>query len=449
MPRPLCFMIMPYSTKSTGAPAGSGAPDKIDFDRLWEAALRPAIDKAGYEPVRANEDIGALIISEMIERLAISDLVLADVSIPNGNVYYEVGIRHAAQRQGCIMTAATWSKPLFDIDQMRQIRYPLPTEFISMETAAEIIKIIETAIPIMSAGESPFYQVFPKYPEYDPTRATAFRKTLEDLSRFQAEIIAARSATGDECRSRALELRKRYYMGGPIQKPVAIELLYTLRDCTDWKTTLQFIDSLPDDLRNSPLVKEQRALALSKSGDHEAAIGALRELISTSGDTSERRGLLGGRYKKKWGATKDPANLDRAIAEYEAGMKVDLNDYYPSSNLARLYHTRRRKGDEDKARISAAVTLTACERARIRRSSDEWLNPTLLGAAFDTGNVEKAQELANQVITEGPSSWKLETTLDDCRTAAQLHEEPRRSELLDIVAQLAALLPAKPAAPNS
>jgi hypothetical protein len=77
--------------------------------------------------------------------------VLADVSIPNGNVYYEVGIRHAAQRQGCVMTAATWSKPLFDIDQMRQIRYPLPNESISVETAAEIINIIETAIPLMSA----------------------------------------------------------------------------------------------------------------------------------------------------------------------------------------------------------------------------------------------------------------------------------------------------------
>ena len=449
MPRPLCFMIMPYSTKVTGAPAGTAAPDRVDFDRLWEAALRPAIDKAGYEPVRANEDIGALIISEMIERLAISDLVLADVSIPNGNVYYEVGIRHAAQRQGCVMTAATWSKPLFDIDQMRQIRYPLPTEFISTETADEIIKIIETAIPVMSAGESPFYQVFPKYPEYDPARATSFRKSLEDLSRFQAEIIAARSSTGDERRSRALELRKRYYTGGPIQKAVAIELLYTLRDCTDWETTLQFIDSILGDLRNSPLVKEQRALALSKSGDHESAIGALRELILTSGDTSERRGLLGGRYKKKWGATKDPADLNRAIAEYEAGMKVDLNDYYPSSNLARLYRTRNRKGDEDKARISAAVTLTACERARTRRSNDEWLNPTLLGAAFDIGDVEKAQELADQVITEGPSAWKLETMLADCRTAAQLHEEPRRSELLDIIVQLEALLPTKAAAPKT
>ena len=98
MPRPICFMIMPYGTKTISSLPGSGAPDKVDFDRLWEAALRLAIDKAGYEPVRANEDIGALIIEDMIERLAISDLALADVSIPNGNVYYEIGIRDAAQR---------------------------------------------------------------------------------------------------------------------------------------------------------------------------------------------------------------------------------------------------------------------------------------------------------------------------------------------------------------
>jgi hypothetical protein len=438
-------MIMPYSTKPTGATA-SEAPDKVNFDRLWEAALRPAIDKAGYEPVRANEDIGALIITEMIERLAISDLVLADVSIPNGNVYYEVGIRHAAQRQGCIMTAASWAKPLFDIDQMRQIRYPLPVESISDETAASIIDIVKAAIPVMAAGESPFYQVFPKYPDYDPARATAFKKVLEELSRFQAEIIAARSATGDECRTRALHLRERYYTGGPIQKAVAVELLYTLRDCTGWETALAFIDTLPEDLRTSPLVKEQRALAQSKSGDHDTAIGGLRELILTSGDTSERRGLLGGRYKKKWSATKNAADLDRAIAEYEAGMKLDLNDYFPSSNLARLYRTRKRKGDDDKARISAAVTLTACERARRLKANDEWLNPTLLGAAFDAGEVERARELADQVTADGPSAWKLETTLADCRTACDLHEEPRRGELLEIVGQLQLLLRGKGAA---
>jgi len=437
MPRRICFMIMPYSTKSTGAGAGSEAPDKINFDRLWEAALRPAIDKAGYEPVRANEDVGALIIQEMIERLAISDLVLADVSIPNGNVYYEVGIRHAAQKQGCIMTAATWAKPLFDIDQMRQIRYPLPAEYISDETAAEIIKIVQSAIPIMEKGDSPFYQVFPTYPTYELSRASSFKKTVEELSALQAEIFAARSAKGDECRARALALRDRYFKAAdPIMKTVAIELLYTLRDCTDWKITSEFIDSLPEDLRKTPLVQEQRALALSKSGDHDTAIGALRELITQNGDTSERRGLLGGRYKKKWNVSKNPADLDRAVIEYETGMKLDLNDYYPSSNLARLYRTRNRKGDDDKARISAAVTLTACERARRRNSNDEWLNPTLLGAAFDAGDADKAQELANQVIAEDPSSWKLETTLADCRTAAELYPEPKRAELLAVIEQL-------------
>lgn len=439
MPRPICFMIMPYSTKPTGAPVSTGAPDKVNFDRLWDAALRPAIDRAGYEPVRANEDIGALIITEMIERLAISDLVLADVSIPNGNVYYEVGIRHAAQRQGCILTAATWSKPLFDIDQMRQIRYPLPAESISNEIAAEIIKIIEVAIPTMAVGDSPFYQVFPKFPDYDPTRTTAFRKTLEDLSRFQADILAARSASGGERRTRALQLRDRYDIGGPIQKAVAVELLYTLRDCTDWETTLKFIDGLPGDLQKTPLVKEQRALALSKSGDHDSAIGALRELMCASGDTSERRGLLGGRYKEKWEKSNNPPDLDRAIAEYEAGMKLDLNDYYPTSNLARLYRARNRKGDQEKAQISAAVTMIACERARARKVADEWLNPTLLGAAFDTGDVQVAQDLANLVTVEGPAAWKLETTLNDCRTAAKLHEEPRRSVLLGVISQLEVL----------
>src|SRR5215469_16987298 len=146
MTRPICFMIMPYSKKATSAPAGSQAPDKVDFDRLWEAALRPAIDKARYEPIRANEDVGALIIVEMIERLAISDMVIADVSIPNGNVYYEVGIRHAAKRGGCMLTAAEWANPLFDVAQMRHIRYPLPEESISDETAAKIVEIIRTEI---------------------------------------------------------------------------------------------------------------------------------------------------------------------------------------------------------------------------------------------------------------------------------------------------------------
>jgi hypothetical protein len=435
-------MVMPYGVKPTSAAEGSAAPDKVDFDRLWEAALRPAIDKAGYQPVRANEDLGALIITEMIQRLAISDLVLADVSIPNGNVYYEVGIRHAARREGCVLTAADWAKPLFDVDQMRQIRYPLPEQSISDETAKKVTDLLSAEISKKGSGDSPFYQVFPKFPDMEEERASAFRNQLQELSRFQEEIAAARCAEGDSRRMRALALRQRYFDGGgPVQTAVAVELLFALRDCTDWKTVLDFIDVLPATLRDTPLVKEQRALALSKSGDHDTAIGALRELISFAGDSSERRGLLGGRYKKKWRETKSPVHLDNAIAEYEAGMKMDLNDYFPSCNLPRLYRARNRRGDDGKARSAAAVAMTACERAKARKSNDEWLNPTLLGAAFDAGDADKAQEIADVVRVEGAAAWKLETTLDDCEMAANQQEEPRRSELLDIVRQLRQLIP--------
>ncbi len=446
-PRPICFMIMPYGVKPSLKPAGTAAPDQIDFNRLWTAAFEPAIRDMGFDPVRADQDLGAAIIKEMIERLAISDLVIADVTTPNGNVYYEVGVRHAAHPSHCVMIAADWTRPLFDIDQMRQVRYPLPAQSIDDATAAQIRSILATGVPALARGKSPVYEFLPGYPATDPRLASTFRQTLEALSAFQAEVLAARSLPSPACSTQALALRDRFYSGGPLQAAVGLELLYLLRDCTDWPTTLQFIDSLPPELLQQPLVKEQRALAQSKSGDHHAAIGALRALIDVSGDTSERRGLLGGRFKKLYAAEQDPMRkadyLDQSIAEYEAGMQLDLNDYYPSSNLARLYRTRGEDGDEDKARVAAAVTSVACERARARGGSDPWLKPTLLGAAFDAGDATRARTLAKDVRRDGPAAWQLETTIDDLRRAAALHDDAVATALGRVLQDLEAVLAAR------
>jgi hypothetical protein len=441
MPRPICFMIMPYGTKPTQGPEGSAAPDRIDFDRLWKAAFLPAIGDMGYEAVRADQDLGAAIIKEMVERLAISDLVIADVTSPNANAYYEVGVRHAAKQTGCVMIAADWAQPLFDINQMRQVRYPLPAESVDDATAERIREILKESVPKLAHGQSPVYEFLPGYPDkLDPKRASAFRKTLEELASFQAEVHAARSLPQPYSTQKALELRDRFYAGGPVQFAVALELLYLLRECTDWKTTREYIERLPDEIKTTTVVKEQHALAQSKDGDHHAAIGALRELISLSGDTSERRGLLGGRYKKLWSTEQDAARkaqyLDKAIYEYDAGMKLDLNDYYPSSNLPRLYRLRARRGDDAKARVAASVTSVACDRARARGATDPWLKPTLLGAAFDAGDSARAAELADDIRAEGAAAWQLETTLDDLRRAVTFHQGETADELTAIVKNL-------------
>ena len=51
--KPVCFMVMPFRTKAV-TQAESGAPLEVNFDRLWDAAFRPAIEQLGYLPVRAD-----------------------------------------------------------------------------------------------------------------------------------------------------------------------------------------------------------------------------------------------------------------------------------------------------------------------------------------------------------------------------------------------------------
>jgi hypothetical protein len=40
MPRPLCFMIMPYGRKPTQAEPGHG-PTEVDFNALWDRGYVP------------------------------------------------------------------------------------------------------------------------------------------------------------------------------------------------------------------------------------------------------------------------------------------------------------------------------------------------------------------------------------------------------------------------
>src|SRR5262249_45702680 len=172
--------------KKTDAPVGQGLAE-IDFDALWDRAFKPAIEKLGYDAVRADQEVGSLIINEMLERLYFSDLVLADMTIPNGNVYYEVGVRHACRDIGCVLLAADWSKQLFDVAQMRTVRYPLATMPISDTAALHIQDVLVASIHPMVAGLSPLYTVLPGFPTaVDTQRATGMRRQFEALTAFQA-----------------------------------------------------------------------------------------------------------------------------------------------------------------------------------------------------------------------------------------------------------------------
>ncbi len=416
--RPLCFMVMPYGRKPTQAEPGKG-PAEIDFNALWDRAYVPVITALGYEPVRADQDTGALIVTQMLERLYFADLVLADMTIPNGNVYYEVGIRHAARPDGCVLLGADWSRQLFDVAQMRTVRYPLPEGDITEATAQGIREAIAKGIPALAAGRSPMHLSIAGYPDdVRPEAASTMKDQMASLAAFQGEVRAVRAAPRAERMARAQALVQQCRQA-PMKSNVALALLLLLRDsadtAADWQTVIDFIDSLPPELRAMHDFTEQRALALSNAGRLLDAVAALQALVDSAGPTPERLGLLGGRFARLARNATDPADRQRALAQaidhYERGMELDLNEYYCASNLPRLYRQRKRKGDEERAQNVLRLVIAACERARRRQATDPWLRATLLGAAFDASDADKAEELADEVESEGAARWKLDSVL--------------------------------------
>jgi hypothetical protein len=438
-------MVMPFGSKPVVPPADNGV-SVIDFDALWTKALEPVIRELGYEPVRADQDIGALIIREMLERLYFSDLVVADLTLPNGNVYYEIGIRHASQPRGCVLVSADWAKALFDVNQMRRLTYPLPEGAITDETAQQVRKAIRDGAKKLASGTSPMYEALPGFPqEVRPDRASSIQEYLRALAAFQARLREVRLVPDEqERRRRAVELAGALEEG-PLSPSMAVEVAQLLRDCAGWADTLRYIEELPDEHRRLDAVEELRCLALSSSAnkDHLKAVAGLEALVQLRGDTSEREGLLGGRYKKLAAESRETAPglyrryLDQAIDHYERGMRLDLNDYYPTCNLPRLYRERNEDGDAERAGFAARLARVACGRARELRPADEWARQTLLGLAFDEGDVATARECVKDVEREGPARWKLETTVADLeRSVRQQTDAQVRQSLSDLLVRL-------------
>jgi hypothetical protein len=438
--KPICFVIMPYGKRATRPEASHGVAT-IDFNALWDRTYAPVIKELGYDPVRADQDVGALIITQMIERLYFADLVLAEMTIPNGNVYYEVGVRHAARENGCVLLAADWSKQLFDVAQMRTIRYPLADGDVD-EAAAQVIRAaIKPKIEALAKGASPVFESIRGYPsDVDEAHASTMKEAMADMAAFQGRVRAVRVQLLSQ-RMPAAKALADEACRPPMTAPTGLAVVRLLKDSADtaddWMWLTNFVARLPADIASLQEVRETNAFAFANAGKPIEAIAALEELMALSGPTPERLGLLGGRYKRLAARAATPAErmvyLNKSIDAYERGMEIDLNRYYCSSNLPRLYLQRNRKGDRERAVAVLHIVVAACERAKKRKEADEWLRPTLLGAAFDAGDANKAEELATEVVAEGAARWKHESTISDLESTVLLVQDPDTKNRLTAV----------------
>ncbi len=139
----LCFVIMPFGKKRT--------EKSKHYTMVYEHVITRAVQEAGFDCKRADEipDSGP-IPEEVKKQLRTAELVLADLSDRNPNVFYELGYRHALNKPLITISDDVSSIP-FNMSPYRTIEYT--TENISAADQARD-KIREYAIVALKQIES-------------------------------------------------------------------------------------------------------------------------------------------------------------------------------------------------------------------------------------------------------------------------------------------------------
>ncbi len=121
--RPHAFVIMPFGKKK-------GADGTLfDFNAIYTQLIKPTLELAGFEPFRADEETtSGDILTDMFQELLLADLCIADMSIDNANVFYELGIRHAFRKRGIVHIQAGRAYMPFDVFNVRTIPYHITAE---------------------------------------------------------------------------------------------------------------------------------------------------------------------------------------------------------------------------------------------------------------------------------------------------------------------------------
>jgi tetratricopeptide (TPR) repeat protein len=153
-PQKICFVAQPFGDPES--------PEREYFTTLYEDSLIPVITHLGYEVRRGDSYPGAgEILSAIIQELTKADLVVADLTLVNPNVFYELGVRHALRGLGTIMIVNRSRTPRipFDLANYRVIEFDDSSFAIMQRKLREYIEQFEQQSP-ESDRDNPVHATF-------------------------------------------------------------------------------------------------------------------------------------------------------------------------------------------------------------------------------------------------------------------------------------------------
>lgn len=435
MTKKTCFVVMGFGEK---VDFESGR--KLNLDASYHNLIKPAIEEAGLECVRADEITHSGNINvPMYQQILTADVVVADVSTANCNAFYELGVRHALRPSTTIIISEDKFKFPFDVAQIAIRKYKHLGEDIGVTEAKRFTADLKKAVTEILANDPPNDDS----PVYTFLNGLRRLKLPDDMNVNQAAAVAAIADAN-------IEVAPDETHSALMQK---VDEAQQKGDFTSAKALLGAVRAMrPDD----PYITQRLALITykAKQDTPEKEIAALKEACdllytldpATSNDT-ETLGLWGAVHKRLWDKGKDEVALDKAIRSYERGFYL-RNDYYNGINFAFLLNTRAAHGVEV-AKASADASETAAHLAaavadyvqaqRVRKEvlsiCEQWLNSNPVPSDESTaaakkqylnskywvvasqaeaylgmGKKKEAEDTYEQAYAFAPEDWMIDST---------------------------------------
>jgi hypothetical protein len=442
--KPYCFVITSFGNKEDlndlKAKYVAGTKDpvrKIDFDKIYEDLIIPALLKAGLEPLieREEKSFGS-IHKTMYEKIILCEFCIADLTNFNPNAYYELGMRYAVKPFTTIPIIASSHFPLpFDVGPDRTFVYHVDQDFNLSDKDNDINALAEILLHAKKnrATDSPLYDLingisFQNSVAHEKT--DVFRDMVLYDEVIKKELAYARSVTDvneDKIKSLRIEaintVVDKYKPLENIETAVLIDIMISYRNIEAFNEMQAFIKLLPRYVFETVMVQEQYAFVLNRNGGRakpldevmiQEAETVLRKLETEGKASSESYGIWGRIYKDKFeraykaGNTGEAkAHLKNALKYYEKGFESDPRDAYPGVNYVTCLEML---GDREKAlRLLPAVEYAVNAKMK-RKVPDYWDYATLLELAVIENKFTEAEEFFYEAKPLAIETWMFGTT---------------------------------------
>jgi tetratricopeptide (TPR) repeat protein len=387
--KPHAFVAMPFGTK----PNHEGT--MVNFDRVYAELIAPALSAAGCEVFRADQEQRAGDIrGDMFQELLVADLVVADLTLDNPNVWYELGVRHALRARGVVLIQGPRAAQPFDIYTDRKLRYSLkdgaPDETTREDDIRRLTDMARATLESSTARVvSPVYALLEhlREPEWRNLLLAERNEFSEAYEAWASRLEVARQKNrpgdilvlADETPTRALQLEARRAAGNCLIKLRHFDFALEQFDAA------LAID--PDD----KISREKKAVCLGRLGRYEEAREWTQQLTRDYPTDAEVWALTGRVEKDNWIqrwrqdnasptqlreiASAENASLEEAITPYHNAFIANPAHFFSGINSLTLHKLLEHLGGAPDATLIGNLTggvLWASLSAQQRDKKDFW-----------------------------------------------------------------------------